>query len=277
MYNIFVKTSSVKQMSIVFLAMSFIAIFSLVFVGCGQNNDQVENKKITPVVHGSGGIDDLAYLNAQESFELFVEKGYKYFEVDFIYTSDNVLVCSHKFDHIGNYSFKDRPTYEVFKNSLIAEKYHTMTMPWLVEELNKNKDIKVIFDTKEADKTQVLIDVYNKFKMLGLDTDNQLIAQIYWADAYDKVKNLSVKEFWFTNYKAEYTQKELNSYFDRLNDVTTIILSEENFLQFAEQNIILHKDIGVHYGEKVFDLSLLEKYGIDYLFVNYWTELGDQN
>lgn len=258
-------------------AIIVVAIFLFAVGGCSKTDFKANIDAVTPVVHAGGGIDDLAYLNSQEGFNLFLEKGYKYFEVDFIYTSDNVLVCSHKFDHIDNYSFSNRPSFEVFKNSHIAGKYHTITMSWLAEQLEHHKDIKIIFDTKEQDKTQVLIDAYKRFLLLGIDTQKQFIGQIYWAEAYDQVKDLLLNEIWFTNYKAEYSQKELNDHFDKYADITTYILSEENFLRFAQQNIVLHKKIGVHYGEKVFDQSILQKHGVDYLFVNFWTELGDKN
>ena len=267
----------IKHKIFKFCAIVIVAIFLFAVGGCSQTDHKFNIDSVIPVVHASGGIEDLAYLNSQEGFNLFLEKGYKYFEVDFIYTSDNVLVCSHKFDYIDNYDFSNRPSFEEFKNLHIAGKYHTMTMSWLAEQLQQHKDVKIIFDTKEKDKTQVLIDAYKRFQLLGLDTQKQFIGQIYWADAYMQVKDLLLNEIWFTNYKAEYTQQQLNSLFDNNADITTYILSEENFLNFAQQKIILHKKIGVHYGEKVFDQSILQKNGVDYLFVNFWTELGDKN
>lgn len=261
----------------ILLTIQIVAVSVLGIFLFAKTGDSVEFSKMIPVVHGAGGIDGLAYLNSQESFDLFVAKGYKYFEVDFIYTSDNILVCSHEFDHIENYNFRNRPTYDEFKNSIIAGKYHTITIPWLVEQVNKFSNIKIIFDTKESNKTQVLIDAYNKFKKLGLVTGKSLIAQIYWVDAYDQIKDLELNDIWFTNYKAGYTQQEISTHFDKYQDVTTCILSEENFLQFVDEGLCINKKIGVHYGERTYNKSLLQKHAVDYLFVNFWTELGDIN
>ena len=79
------------------------------------------------IVHGAGGLDGNSYLNSQEGFIYYVQNGYKYIELDFLYTSDGQIVCSHFFEHSDELNFYSRPTFEQFSSTLLEGKYHGIT------------------------------------------------------------------------------------------------------------------------------------------------------
>ncbi len=240
----------------------------VVFCGCQSKSPE---QKTLIVAHASGGIDGKIYLNCQEGFNLFLNGGCKYFEVDFAYTSDNVLVCSRRFDHMGDYNLDNLPTLEQFCSTLIDGQYHSITIGWLAVKMKENKDIKIVFDAKGKGKMSVLQDVCSKLTEWGVKTQNQLIAQMYYRSDYNTLINLDLYEIWFTNYKSNWTQKQLNSNLKDMN-ISAIIITDEDFTKFCNEGWILNYKVGVHYGEKEFDQNLLKLHHIDYLYLNYLTE-----
>lgn len=236
---------------------------------------QTQKQKTLIVAHACGGIDGKTYLNCQEGFNLFLESGCKYFEVDFAYTSDNVLVCSHRFDRMGDYDFDNRPTLEQYCSTLIDGQYHAITIGWLAERMKEHKDIKVVFDAKGSKKINVLKDACERLSEWGVKTQNQLIAQMYFKSDYEVLKNLNLYEIWFTNYKVNWTQQKLNKNLADM-DISAIIITDDEFKSFNEEGWILNYKVGVHYGEKAFDKSILNLHHIDYLYLNYLTEWQDE-
>ena len=115
--------------------------------------------KIKYVMHASGGFEDKIYLNSIESFEHNLEQGNTLFEVDFIYTKDGHIVCSHEFENIGNYSLSNKPTYTQFNQSLIYGKYHALTIDYIVEKVKENPKIKIIFDSKAGNKIKIMLSI----------------------------------------------------------------------------------------------------------------------
>lgn len=237
---------------------------------------QTPKQQTLVVAHACGGIDDKVYLNCQEGFNLFLNSGCKYFEVDFAYTSDDVLVCSHRFDHMGDYGLNNRPTFEEFCSTLIDGKYHAITIGWLAERMKENKDIKVVFDAKGNNKMSVLTDVCNRLSERGVKIQNQFIAQMYYKSDYNVLKSLNLYEIWFTNYKVNWTQQQLNKNLADM-DISIVIITDDEFRQFNNEGWVLNYKVGVHYGEKEFDKTLLKLHHIDYLYLNYLSEWQQEN
>ena len=51
------------------------------------------------VAHAGGGIDGKAYTDSIDALDLNLKKGFTYFELDFVLTSDNNLVCMHGWNY----------------------------------------------------------------------------------------------------------------------------------------------------------------------------------
>ena len=78
-----------------------LAAVLLLSAGCGKaENDTMENYRKTVheskyIIHALGGMDDDFYINSVDCLETVYAAGYRIFEVDVSFTSDDVLVLAH--------------------------------------------------------------------------------------------------------------------------------------------------------------------------------------
>ena len=59
------------------------------------------------IAHAGGGIDSCIYTNSREALMQAVDKGYRFVEFDFLFTSDSILVAAHSwsdFNRMTGYS-----------------------------------------------------------------------------------------------------------------------------------------------------------------------------
>lgn len=71
------------------------------------------------IAHAGGIYDGQIYTNSLEALNLSAEKGFKFFELDLIETSDNEIVAAHDWEYwryITGYSGEIPPTLSVFKS-----------------------------------------------------------------------------------------------------------------------------------------------------------------
>jgi len=198
------------------------------------------------VMHASGGYEGQKYLNSVESFDYHISQGNTLFEIDFLYTSDGQIVCSHGFENIGGYSLSNKPTYEQFKQSLVNGKYKPLLIDHIVKKIKINPQVKIIFDSKESDKVKIFSELYDILLEQGFNPARNLILQIYNYQDYLILKDYKVKEFWFTNYMAGYSQSKINEYFGNESKITTIVMPYQTYLNYVKSGLIIKKDIAVH-------------------------------
>lgn len=244
-------------------------VFSIIIVLLKEKNKNTPNY----VIHATGGFGQEIYLNSQESLNYYIEQGFTLFEVDFLYTKDNAIVCSHEFENMGEFSKSNRPTYDEFMSTLIHGKYHPLNLGTLIETVKQNPQVTIIFDTKESDKLAIFQDLYSKLRNFDFDTKKNLIAQFYTNSGYQAIKDYEVKEFWFTNYAPNnthrYTQQQIVEYFGTEKNVTTIVLSNFCYPQFKEEGIIFDKKIAVHGIEQIYTKSNTTYFTeVDYIFIH---------
>lgn len=222
------------------------------------------------IVHGAGGLDGNSYLNSQEGFIYYVQNGYKYIELDFLYTSDGQIVCSHFFEHSDELNFYSRPTFEQFSSTLLEGKYHGITMPWLVQNLKMYSDITIIFDTKEEDTQNMLEDLSYILQQNDIDL-NRFIIQVYSKENYEQIKeNNEIKftRFWYTNYKMHYNSPQILNFFEDKSDIEAYVLYILDWWVFTEFDFNTSKSIVVHtVHDKGFSDFITSK-NVDYVYID---------
>ena len=60
------------------------------------------------IAHAGGGINGINYSNSIEALNHNYAKGFRYFEMDFSWTSDNKLVCLHDWKKRFKLVFKQK-------------------------------------------------------------------------------------------------------------------------------------------------------------------------
>lgn len=146
--------------------------------------------------HAGGKIGNSAYTNSEEAVTKSLERGNKVIEMDFTFTSDNILVCRHDWKEVSDKS------YETFINTPIAGKYTPLTAEDFLFMVDAEDDIYVVVDAKEKDVTTVYREIVRLCKE-NEQTDllKRIIPQIYRPSEYSKIKKIyNFKNWIFTVY-----------------------------------------------------------------------------
>ncbi len=75
-----------------YLKVTFL-ILLLTLVGCDSKSK--DKSPIKRIAHAGGGINGITYTNSYEALDLNYGLGFRYFEIDFTYTTDQKLICLH--------------------------------------------------------------------------------------------------------------------------------------------------------------------------------------
>lgn len=124
-----------------------VPIVSIVLVGVSVLPNFIlilnKEKQFKYVLHAGGGLDGNIYLNATQCLEHYIEKsnGESLIELDFLFTSDGHIICSHTFEYVEGKSMENRPTLEEIKNVKLLGKYDVITFDYLI----KNSKLTLMF------------------------------------------------------------------------------------------------------------------------------------
>ena len=236
-----------------------------------NNFKDISDYNLNFVAHASGGIDNIDYLNCQESFIKSAEKGFKYIELDFVTSSDGEVFCAHTFEHFNGFSFENKPTINQVKNTKLYGKYTPITLDWLFEKLIEYPDIKIIYDTKEDIEIEILNKIISESKKINFDIKERFIIQVYSINNYIYANQLKFKEYWFSNYKTLYTAEEIK-YFEQRENVTTLVINYNNKLctNYLNGTFNTTKKFAVYTINDKTIWQTLENKNIDYVFIDFY-------
>lgn len=153
------------------------------------------------IVHGCGVINGVYGSNSKEALNVSIELRQKIIEVDFAYTTDGVLVCTHKWEASGG----SKQKLSDFLATKTEGGYTPLTAKEAIEIMAAGRGVYMIVDTKEEDVVRVYRDLYQTC----LDTGNKsflkrMVPQIYSEDEYDAVAEIYDFPQWiFTTYKLK--------------------------------------------------------------------------
>lgn len=158
-------------------------------------SDSIKNKKI---VHACGAFNGIRHANCEESLVSAIEEGRKTIEIDFMFTSDNVLVCEHGFLSYG----KRKLSYKEFLREKPVQEGTAMTARRAISLL-KGTNIKLIVDTQAPE----LVKVYKELKKICKKEHAEsyfenIIPQIYYEEQYKKLEGFyKFPEYIFEAYR----------------------------------------------------------------------------
>lgn len=200
----------------------------------------------TPLIyHGGGGIDGLAYTNSKEALETTLGFGARFVEIDFLYTSDQHLVCGHYWDSLWE---EGVPTLAQFKELPIFGKYSSLTAEELIDYMVEYPDLQVVVDTKEENFEGVIKDLV---QLSSFDTSvtDRFIIQLYEPGIKSKVQEIypfADEMFLFTTYKfgSEFTNRIMKLCYDENISVIAVpddAWEEETIAKFNEKNFVIYE------------------------------------
>lgn len=179
---------------------------------------------LTVILHAGGAIDGMTYLNAQESFLIYYEQGYRYFEYDFTLSTDGRLIGTHDGEHLGDCD-PFCMTYAEFCELRLDGGYTPVNEEWLIDTLRQYPDVKIVVDAKmpttEQD-AEVLIRLEALESVCGIDLSANIIPEVFSAEMWDVLcKHTTFDQYMFSQYKVHYTVDTMLEHFsdDRIRGI----------------------------------------------------------
>ncbi len=179
-------------------------------------------EELAYIAHAMGGIDGFVYTNSIEAFKANYDKGYRLFEVDLLFTSDDVLVARHEwtetdYERFEQLDFIDLteiemnereeyvPTLEQFLSMKINGQYTPMTFDDLLQLMQEYPDTIFITDTKWSDDESVekaFTAIVEQTKKVDESLLSRIIPQLYTIEMFDIIEDINeFEQYVYTMYQ----------------------------------------------------------------------------
>lgn len=198
-YVLLLRKSSPAGSGLMLCAFMVLTIaFSLLHSGEGSS---INNFRPLRIAHAGGAVEGATYTNSFDALELNILKGFKYFELDFNFTSDGQLVCIHdwetNFERAFGFKAAGVPTLKEFERLVKRSKFDNCTLDRLVPWLAAHPAAIIVTDVK-GDNLSALRVIADKVPGFG----KKVIPQIYLPQNYDVVKAMGYEQVIWTLYRS---------------------------------------------------------------------------
>lgn len=141
---------------------------------------QHEQFTVLPTIaHAGGEYKGKQLTNSKEAIIENLRKGFRFFEIDFSWTSDDKLVCVHDWEMsyrslIGDDNHSGVPSYREFVERAEEAKYTPADFDFLVQFLKEHENVRVVTDVKGRNKEAI-----EYFEERFREVKDQVVVQIY--------------------------------------------------------------------------------------------------
>lgn len=168
------------------------------------------------ILHGGGGVDGRTQQNAQEMFDVYYSRGYRYFEYDLMLSSDGRLMGLHD----GSVLSLEDPyalTYEAFKQLRLPGGYTPVNEEWLIETILTHPDVKIVVDAKmptTEEDALVLARIEELETLYGCDISANIIPEIFSPEMWEIAQQTTTFDrYFFSHYKVYFGVDTMLEYF----------------------------------------------------------------
>lgn len=214
-----------------------LCVFVTTLTGC-RKSDPMPTGTVVPrekvsmpdrVAHAGARIQGQTYTNSREALDNAFNAGYRLFEIDFAWTSDDRLVCIHDWrnTYIRLFPALDHehaPTHNQFMNAEMAFGLQQLDLDGLLSWLDAHPDARIVTDTKVRPNSSL-----KRIAQRAGDRLNQFIPQIYNYTQADEVVALGYDRILWTLYRSRLrTPKARLAWAERLpTQVVGIVMPHE--------------------------------------------------
>ncbi len=213
------------------------------------------------IAHGGGAIGGKQVTNSKESLDFNYYKGFRYFEIDFSWTSDQEPVLIHDWDRYYNEYFGEEasiPSHEEFMSKEMLNSWQQMDLEMLIGWMKKHPDVFIITDAK-ANNIQLLELIAKEYPELI----NRFIPQIYYPKEFIQAEYLGYDHIIYTLYKSEDTEVEVQDFILK-NNVFAVTMPKER-VSDAYKELLNNEDlfIYVHTVNNQETITEMQEIGVD--------------
>jgi len=222
------------------------------------------------IAHAGGGIDGKKYTNSIEALNNSYAKGFRYFELDFSWTSDQQLVCLHDWDKRFklNFGYKTKHPLSLqrFQELLVSQnKRHPCTLESLSAWVLEHPDSTIITDVK-----------YNNIDALKLmlkhfpELSKKLIPQFYQPHEYEILKELGFKYLIWILYQFEGKKSSIKHYAKNMQLFAISMRASQAKKRWAQELINSHHTVFTYTVNKHKNINkLFKKYGVKGMYTDF--------
>lgn len=153
------------------------------------------------VAHAGGAVEGNTYTNSFEALDQNLKIGFKYFEIDLLFTEDGELVCLHDWKANFKQSFGYLPSQRLslaeFETAVESAKFKNCTLNGLADWLADNTGATVITDIRGGDNADALVKLANAIP----NASRRVIPQIYQPEEIAEIIELGFDKFIWTLYR----------------------------------------------------------------------------
>ncbi|MBN3039144.1 MAG: amidohydrolase [Candidatus Omnitrophica bacterium] len=173
------------------------------------------------IAHAGGGIESLTLTNSLQALDSNYDKGFKFIEVDFNWTSDGRLVLIHDWgetlQRLYGVSFADH-TLEDFMRLKMQGGLTQLSLEELTGWMVDHRDVYIVTDAK-SENIRALGLIRKKYPQLL----SNFIAQIYFFEEYPLAKGMGYEHIILTLYRSLYSDRDVLS-FARKKDLLAVAM-----------------------------------------------------
>lgn len=189
--------SKIFQLALLILMAPFLAAAEI------SEPDHAASFQVKRIAHAGGALGNLTYTNSYQALESNLENGFLYFEIDFVFTSDDHLVCLHDWRQNFKQTFGfglDEPLSFVEFERLATKnsKFTNCTLEGLADWMRENPSAVIVTDVKD--------DNIKALRLIGdvlPDSTSRVIPQVYYPRSFRVVKEMGFKQIIWTLYRLD--------------------------------------------------------------------------
>ncbi len=204
-----------KKLYAVFLLITIIVFLSFIYTSTHQRTKEAIIFNPLRIAHAGGAINNKTYTNSYEALNSNLQKGFLYFELDFLFTKDHRLICLHDWKNIFKQTFgfeiDEKITLKEFEQ-LVEDRseYNNCTLSGLAVWLKNNPNAYIITDVKESNISALKIIC----KTLP-SAKRRVIPQIYDPNNFSRIKELGFEQIIWTLYRFQGTNDEVLDWIEK--------------------------------------------------------------
>lgn len=198
------------------LVSSVLAVTQILLSSASVSPPETIAEPPSHIVHAAGIYEGLKSTNSLEALENAYEKGNRYIELDFNFTSDFKPVCIHDWNHLAFSGYDGtRPSEKEFMENNVYSMFTPMNLDSVTNFMTKHTDLYIITDVKD-------LNIYfsNYVSNRHSELMDRFIVQIYSENEYEYVRKMGFKNIIFSLYKLGWEEK----------------IDTQNLVAFAQSN-----------------------------------------
>jgi glycerophosphoryl diester phosphodiesterase len=189
---------------------AFVLVLSLMLFNVpGCFSSEVKMSAPIFIAHAGGAINNQTYTNSLDALNLNYLKGFRFFEIDFSWTSDGELVAIHDWNESFKQIFNatgdnDIPTKAAFLQLETKTGLVQLSLEAVLKWADTKEDAFIVTDVKD-DNIKALRKMSHDFKFFK----HHIIPQVYSYQEYNEIAALGYRNIILTLYKMKIDPAEV--------------------------------------------------------------------